>query len=232
MGKRIGKNNSMTVRLDDLLEYEPITENQKQAFEAWEDEDNLVLAGTAGTGKTFIALYMALEELLDPDSFYRRLVIIRSIVPTRDIGFLPGTAEEKKDMYNIPYKNICAELFGDVGAYNKLVTSRQLDFESTSFIRGSTFDDSIIIVDEMQNLTFHELDSVITRVGRNSKIIFCGDYKQSDFKFQDEKDGLFKFMTILEQMKNFSIIQFGWDDIVRSGMVRDYIMTKEMLGVD
>jgi phosphate starvation-inducible PhoH-like protein len=232
MGKRIGKNNSMTVRLDDLLEYEPITENQKQAFEAWEDEDNLVLAGTAGTGKTFIALYMALEELLDPDSFYRRLVIIRSIVPTRDIGFLPGTAEEKKDMYNIPYKNICAELFGDVGAYNKLVTSRQIEFESTSFIRGSTFDDSIIIVDEMQNLTFHELDSVITRVGRNSKIIFCGDYKQSDFKFQDEKDGLFKFMTILEQMKNFSIVQFGWDDIVRSGMVRDYIMTKEMLGVD
>jgi len=232
MVKRIGKNNSMTVRLDDLLEYEPITENQKQAFEAWEDDDNLVLAGTAGTGKTFIALYMALEELLDPDSFYRRLVIIRSIVPTRDIGFLPGTAEEKKDMYNIPYKNICAELFGDVGAYNKLVTSRQIDFESTSFIRGSTFDDSIIIVDEMQNLTFHELDSVITRVGRNSKIIFCGDYKQSDFKFQDEKDGLFKFMTILEQMKNFSIVQFGWDDIVRSGMVRDYIMTKEMLGVD
>lgn len=232
MGKRVSKNNSMTVRLDDLLEYEPITVNQKLAFEAWEDDDNLVLAGTAGTGKTFIALYMALEELLDPDSFYRRIVIIRSVVPTRDIGFLPGTAEEKKDMYNIPYKNICAELFGDAGAYNKLITARQIDFESTSFIRGSTFDDSIIIVDEMQNLTFHELDSVITRVGRNSKIIFCGDYKQSDFKYQDEKDGLFKFMAILEQMKNFSIVQFGWDDIVRSGMVRDYIMTKEMLGVD
>lgn len=232
MGKRVSKNNSMTVRLDDLLEYEPITVNQKLAFEAWEDDDNLVLAGTAGTGKTFIALYMALEEFLDPDSFYRRIVIIRSVVPTRDIGFLPGTAEEKKDMYNIPYKNICAELFGDAGAYNKLITARQIEFESTSFIRGSTFDDSIIIVDEMQNLTFHELDSVITRVGRNSKIIFCGDYKQSDFKYQDEKDGLFKFMAILEQMKNFSIVQFGWDDIVRSGMVRDYIMTKEMLGVD
>jgi len=222
----------MTVRLDDLLEYEPITVNQKLAFEAWEDDDNLVLAGTAGTGKTFIALYMALEEFLDPDSFYRRIVIIRSVVPTRDIGFLPGTAEEKKDMYNIPYKNICAELFGDAGAYNKLITARQIEFESTSFIRGSTFDDSIIIVDEMQNLTFHELDSVITRVGRNSKIIFCGDYKQSDFKYQDEKDGLFKFMAILEQMKNFSIVQFGWDDIVRSGIVRDYIMTKEMLGID
>ncbi len=230
MSKKLSKNNSLTVRIDDLLEYEPITENQKLAFDAWEDDDNLVLAGTAGTGKTFIGLYMALEELLDPDSFFRRIVIIRSVVPTRDIGFLPGTAEEKKMMYTIPYKNICAELFGDAGAYNKLTTSRQIDFESTSFIRGSTFDDSIIIVDEMQNLTFHELDSVITRVGRNSKIIFCGDYKQSDFKYQDEKDGLFKFMAILEQMKNFSIIQFGWDDIVRSGMVRDYIMTKEMLG--
>jgi len=227
------KNNSLTVRIDDLLQYDPITENQKIAFDAWEDNDNLVLAGTAGTGKTFIALYMALEELLDPkESFFRRIVIIRSVVPTRDIGFLPGTVDEKKDMYNIPYKNICAELFGDVGAYNKLTTARQIDFESTSFIRGSTFDDSIIIVDEMQNLTFHELDTVITRVGRNSKIIFCGDYKQSDFKFQDEKDGLFKFIAILEQMKNFSVIQFGWDDIVRSGMVRDYIMTKEMLGYD
>jgi predicted ribonuclease YlaK len=227
------KNNSLTVRIDDLLQYDPITQNQKIAFDAWEDNDNLVLAGTAGTGKTFIALYMALEELLDPkDAFFRRIVIIRSVVPTRDIGFLPGTVDEKKDMYNIPYKNICAELFGDVGAYNKLTTARQIDFESTSFIRGSTFDDSIIIVDEMQNLTFHELDTVITRVGRNSKIIFCGDYKQSDFKFQDEKDGLFKFIAILEQMKNFSVIQFGWDDIVRSGMVRDYIMTKEMLGYD
>jgi len=227
------KNNSLTVRIDDLLQYDPITQNQKIAFDAWEDNDNLVLAGTAGTGKTFIALYMALEELLDPkDAFFRRIVIIRSVVPTRDIGFLPGTVDEKKDMYNIPYKNICAELFGDVGAYNKLTTARQIDFESTSFIRGSTFDDSIIIVDEMQNLTFHELDTVITRVGRNSKIIFCGDYKQSDFKFQDEKDGLFKFIAILEQMKNFSVIQFGWDDIVRSGLVRDYIMTKEMLGYD
>jgi len=227
------KNNSLTVRIDDLLQYDPITQNQKVAFDAWEDNDNLVLAGTAGTGKTFIALYMALEELLDPkDAFFRRIVIIRSVVPTRDIGFLPGTVDEKKDMYNIPYKNICAELFGDVGAYNKLTTARQIDFESTSFIRGSTFDDSIIIVDEMQNLTFHELDTVITRVGRNSKIIFCGDYKQSDFKFQDEKDGLFKFIAILEQMKNFSVIQFGWDDIVRSGLVRDYIMTKEMLGYD
>lgn len=228
----MGKNNSMTVRLDDMLEYEPITINQKVAFEAWDDGDNLVLAGSAGTGKTFIALYMALEELLDSDSYYRQIVLIRSIVPTRDIGYLPGSAEEKKEAYTVPYKNICNELFNDKSSWNKLTTSNQILFESTSFIRGATYNESIIIVDEMQNMNFHELDSVITRVGQNSKIIFCGDYKQSDFKYQDERDGVFKFMTIMEQMKDFSIVQFGWDDIVRSGMVRDYLLTKEMLNMD
>ena len=223
------KNNSLTVRYDDLLEYSPITENQKIAFDAFDDGDNLVLAGSAGTGKTFIALYMALEQLLEPDTEYRRIIIIRSAVPTRDIGFLPGTAEEKKEMDTNPYKNICTELFNDNAAWKKLIASRTILFESTSYIRGSTFDDAIIIVDEMQNLTFHELDSVITRVGQRSKILFCGDYKQSDFKWNDEKEGIFKFLTILEHMKDFAIVQFGWDDIVRSGMVRDYIMTKEML---
>jgi len=148
------------------------------------------------------------------------------------MGFLPGNAEEKKQMYMLPYKNICTELFNDKASWGKMTNSGQIQFESTSFIRGATFDDSIIIVDEMQNLNFHELDSVITRVGRNSKIIFCGDYRQTDFRFDDEKEGIFKFMRIMEQMKNFSIITFGWDDIVRSGMVRDYIMTKEMLEIN
>jgi len=226
------KNNSLTVRLDDLMEYEPITINQQTAFEAWDEGDNLVLTGSAGTGKTFIAMFMALEELLDVDNYYRRIIVIRSAVPTRDMGFLPGTAEEKKQMYTLPYKNICSELFNDKTSWSKMVTAGQIQFESTSFIRGSTFDDSIIIVDEMQNLNFHELDSVITRVGRNSKIIFCGDYRQTDFRFDDEKEGIFKFMKIMEQMKDFSMINFGWDDIVRSGLVRDYIMTKEMLEID
>ena len=226
------KNNSMVVRLDDLMEYEPITANQKIAFDAWDEGDNLILAGSAGTGKTFISLYMALEELLDPDSVYRKLIIIRSVVPTREIGFLPGDEKAKKESYTIPYKNICEELFNDKAAWSKLTTARTVDFETTSFIRGATFDDAIIVVDEMQNLTFHELDSVITRVGRNSKIIFCGDYRQTDFRFDDEKEGIFKFMKIIEQMRNFSVIHFGWDDIVRSGLVRDYIMTKEMLEID
>jgi predicted ribonuclease YlaK len=223
-------NNSMTVRLDDLLQFDPLTQNQEQAYKAWDEGDNLVLAGSAGTGKTFMALYLALEDILDKETEWNQIVLIRSMVPTRDMGFLPGTKEEKEDAFTSPYKSICGELFGDRSSYNKLLTGKQLLFESTSFIRGTTFDNSIIIVDEMQNLNFHELDSVITRVGRHSKIIFSGDYKQSDFKYDDDKSGIMKFMQIVEQLKNFSVINFGWEDIVRSDFVRDYIMTKEMLG--
>ena len=152
------------------------------------------------------------------------------MVPTRDMGFLPGTKAEKEDAFTTPYKNICCELFGDKASYNKMLIGGQIQFESTSFIRGTTFDNAIIVVDEMQNLNFHELDSVITRVGRSTKIIFSGDYKQSDFKYEDEKQGIVKFLQIVEQLKNFEIINFGWEDIVRSDFVRDYIMTKEMLG--
>lgn len=230
MTKRVKSlNNSMTVRLADLLQHDPLTTTQEAAYSAWDDGDNLVLTGSAGTGKTFMALYLALEDVLEAQE-YNRLVIIRSMVPTRDMGFLPGTKEEKEDAFTSPYKNICHELFGDKSSYNKMLTSGQISFDSTSFIRGTTYDNSIIVVDEMQNLNFHELDSVITRVGKNSKIIFCGDYKQSDFKFDDEKNGIMKFLQIVEQLRNFSIVNFGWEDIVRSDFVRDYIMTKELLG--
>ena len=231
MKKRIKTvNNSMTVRLDDLLQFDPITLNQEKSYAAWDDGYNLVLTGTAGTGKTFNALYLALEDVLDKDTDYDKLIIVRSMVPTRDMGFLPGTKAEKEDAFTTPYKNICCELFGDKASYNKMLIGGQIQFESTSFIRGTTFDNSIIVVDEMQNLNFHELDSVITRVGRSTKIIFSGDYKQSDFKYEDEKQGIVKFLQIVEQLKNFEIINFGWEDIVRSDFVRDYIMTKEMLG--
>lgn len=223
-------NNSMTVRWDDMLEFDPLTKNQELAYTAWDNGDNLVLSGSAGTGKTFMALYLGLEQMLDRDTEFNQLIIIRSMVPTRDMGFLPGTKQEKEQAFTSPYTSICTELFGDKASYNKMITSGQLAFESTSFIRGATFDNSIIIVDEMQNLNFHELDSVITRVGKNSKIIFCGDFKQSDFKYDDDKSGIVKFLQIVEQLKNFQIVNFGWEDIVRSGFVRDYIMTKEMLG--
>lgn len=222
---------SVKVKLEDLPQLEPMTANQEKAFKLWDEGENMVFAGSAGTGKTFIGMYLALESVLTRESPYDKIVIIRSIVSVREVGYLPGKLEEKTAVFEAPYKAICEELFEDKAAYNKLVTSHQLQFESTSFIRGRTFDRAIIIVDEMQNLNFHELDSVMTRVGENCRILFAGDYLQSDFKHEGERDGLMKFLNIVERMKNFDVVQFGWDDIVRSGVVRDYIMTKEMLGI-
>ena len=223
--------NSLQVRLDDLLEYDPITKNQEITYDAWENGYNLVLTGSAGTGKTFMGMYLGLEQVLHSETEQDRLVIIRSMVPTRELGFLPGSKEEKEDVFTSPYKAIACELFGDQSSWGKAVTAKKIQFESTSFIRGLTLDNAVILVDEMQNLSFHELDSVITRVGKGSRIIFAGDYLQSDFKFKDDKDGIIKFLTIVEQLKKFEIINFGWEDIVRSDFVRDYIMTKEMLGM-
>ena len=171
-----------------------------------------------------------MKDILNKETEFNKLVILRSMVPTRDMGFLPGTKAEKEEAFITPYKTICNELFGDKASYSKMINANQIQFESTSFIRGTTFDNTIIVVDEMQNLNFHELDSVITRVGQQSKIIFSGDYNQSDFKFDDDKCGIIKFLQIVEQLKYFCIINFGWEDIVRSDFVRDYIMTKEMLG--
>jgi phosphate starvation-inducible PhoH-like protein len=220
---------SHKIRLDDMVEIQPLTEHQKEAFKAYEKDQSLVLAGSAGTGKTFIALSLALEDVLDKDTWYDKVVIVRSIVPTRDIGFLPGNEEEKKDAYTGPYRAACAELFEDPEAWDKLRNAGQVEFLSTSFIRGMTISNAIVIVDEMQNLNFHELDSVVTRIGRNCKFIMCGDYYQSDFDKDKDKNGILKFLEIIEQLVNFKVIEFGWEDIVRSDFVRDYIMTKEML---
>ena len=222
---------NMNIRIDNLLTVDPITEHQKEVFEAWRSGDNLALVGTAGTGKTFLALYLALEEVLDKSSPYDKVRVIRSVVPTREVGFLPGPLEEKLNAFTGPYRAASAELVDDDRAYEKLVAKDFLTFESTSYIRGITFDHSIVIVDEMQNLNFHELDSVITRVGQGTKIIFAGDYKQSDFKNESDKQGVNSFLRILEQLRHFSVVQFSWEDIVRSDFVRDYIMTKEWMGL-
>lgn len=219
------------IKIDELYQYEPLTENQKKAYNSWDDGDHLCLTGTAGTGKTFIALYLALESVLEKQAPYHKITVVRSVVPTRDMGYLPGTKEEKQEVFETPYKNIMVELLGDDAPYRRLVHNHQLEFITTSYIRGMTIDNSIIIVDEMQNLNFHELDSVITRVGQNCRLIFCGDYHQSDFKEGGEREGVMKFMRIIESMKDFTIVNFGWEDIVRSDFVRDYIMAKEMLGI-
>lgn len=220
------------IKLEDMIEVEPLTPNQVKAFKGYEKNRSLVLAGSAGTGKTFMALSMALEEVLDRETQYDKVVIVRSIVPTRDIGFLPGNEEEKKDAYTGPYRSVCSELFEDPEAWSKLQNASKIEFLSTSFIRGTTIQNAIVIVDEMQNLTFHELDTVITRVGQNCKFIMCGDYYQSDFDKERDKNGILKFLQIIEQLRNFEVIEFTWEDIVRSDFVRDYIMTKEMLEKD
>lgn len=217
------------LKIDHLLTYEAITQNQKIAYDSWDDGDHLVLCGSAGTGKTFIGMYLALADVLDKSYEQDKLVIVRSVVPTREMGYLPGSIEEKVDAYTAPYRSIATELFNEKLAYDMLETQGAISFMSTSFIRGQTIDDSIILVDEMQNLTYHELDSIITRVGRNTRIIFSGDYYQSDLNKETDKNGILDFMNIMEVMNNFTTVEFGWADIVRSDFVRDYIMTKEMV---
>ena len=210
------------------IDIKPITKHQEETFSAWNVGDNLVLNGSAGTGKTFMSLYLGLNEVFGKSN-HKKLVIIRSVVPTRDLGFLPGTVEEKLSAFETPYQQMCTELFKDKNSYETLKTKHQIEFLSTSYIRGTTFNDSILIIDECQNLTFHELDSIIARVGHNCRIIFCGDYYQSDFKQAKDKAGIIEFINIIEHLNSFSVIEFDWKDIVRSDFVRDYIMTKEML---
>lgn len=222
---------SNSVKLESLLLFEPKTESQYDAQQAWKDGYNLVLNGSAGTGKTFLALRLALELVLDRETEYDEIVIIRSIVPTRDIGFLPGDEEEKKQAYAAPYMGLLKEILGDGEAWDKLVAAKKLRFESTSFIRGMTINNAVVVVDEMQNLNFHELDSVITRIGHQCRFIMAGDYYQSDFTKENDKKGILQFMNIVVQLNQFEVIEFSWKDIVRSDFVRDYIMTKEMLGI-
>jgi phosphate starvation-inducible PhoH-like protein len=214
-----------------LLKVDPLSDNQSKAFHGYHKGKNLILSGSAGTGKTFIAMYLALREIMENNSPYKKLVIIRSIVPTRDIGFLPGDEEEKKEAYMLPYIEICQELFNDKLAFKKLQDNGQIDFLSTSFIRGTTLNNCIIILDEMQNCVFRELDTVITRVGNRAKFIMCGDYYQSDFDKEKDREGIIGFLKIVDSMNSFVHVEFNWADIVRSDFVRDYIVTKETLKI-
>ena len=220
-----------------LIDIEPITDNQKKLFESYSAGKHLVAYGTAGTGKTFITLYNALADILDESTPYEKIYLVRSLVSTREIGFLPGDHEDKADIYQIPYKNMVKYMFqmpSDADfemLYGNLKAQDSIKFWSTSFIRGTTLDNAIIIVDEFQNLNFHELDSIITRVGENSKIVFCGDASQTDLVKTNDKNGIHDFLNILRKMPSFDIIEFGIDDIVRSGLVKEYIIAKLEAGL-
>lgn len=212
-----------------LKRIDPLTENQSKTFDAFYRDKNLLLHGSAGTGKSFISIYLALKEVMDGYGDLNKVVILRSVVPTRDMGFLPGSAKEKAKVYESPYSTICNELFGRGDAYEILKTKGIIDFQTTSFVRGTTFNDCIVIVDEVQNMHFQELDSVITRMGENCKVVFCGDFKQTDLAKDFEKQGLLKFMKILKMMNMFEYVEFTKDDIVRSKLVKSYIIAKELI---
>ena len=226
------------INTDKMVDIQPLTKNQEKFFDAYKEGKNVFAYGCAGTGKTFVALYLALRDVLNEITPYEKVYVVRSLVSTREIGFLPGDHEDKSFLYQIPYKNMVKYMFEMPSdqdfemLYGALKTQETVGFWSTSFIRGTTMDNCIILVDEMQNLNFHELDSIITRVGENCKIIFCGDAAQTDLVKTNERNGILEFMKIIAAMEqDFASIEFGIEDIVRSGLVRNYLLAKTTLGM-
>jgi phosphate starvation-inducible protein PhoH len=218
---------SLKIKIDDLKTFEPLTNNQRIFFDAYKRGDYfMALHGVAGTGKTFIALYKALEEVLERGNPFDKIIIVRSAVQSRDIGHLPGDIDEKLEIYQQPYRQLCHTMFGRSDAFQRLEEQGHIKFICTSFIRGMSFDNAIIIVDEMQNMNFEEIDTVMTRVGHRSKIIWCGDYRQTDLRKKDDKSGILKFFDIAHHMKAFTRVEFDANDIVRSSLVKDYILAK------
>jgi phosphate starvation-inducible protein PhoH len=207
-----------------LSKIEPKTENQKKAFHEFQSGKNLFLHGSAGTGKSFISLYLALKNLYEKRT-YDKIIIMRSAVPTRDQGFLPGTLKEKEEIYKLPYIGIVDELCSERGAYFKLEKMGTIVFTTTSFIRGINLNDCIVIVDECQNMTWHEYYTIMTRLGENSRIVFSGDTKQNDFQQYKKKEvsGISTMLDLCDEMKEFSVVNFKTDDIVRSGLVKKFL---------
>lgn len=220
--------NRLKIQIDDLIVINPLTNNQKIFFDFYKQQAKMVmLHGVAGTGKTYIALYKALEEVLDKSNkAYKKVIIVRSAVQAREIGHLPGDEIEKNEVFQIPYVEICSSLFKRHDAFSRLKEQGVVSFLTTSFIRGVTLDNSIIIVDECQNLNDSEINTIMTRVGQDSKIIFCGDFRQTDLTKKHDLSGLKKFLEITKLMPSFKLIEFDVEDIVRSDVVKEYILAR------
>jgi predicted ribonuclease YlaK len=226
--------NALKIRIDDLKTFDPLTNNQKLFFDAYKRGDYFVaLHGVAGTGKTFCALYKALEEVLDKSNPFHKIIIVRSAVQSREMGHLPGDVAEKMEIYQQPYQQICHTLFGRKDAYQRLEEQGYVEFISTSFIRGMSFDDAIIVVDECQNMNWSEISTVMTRVGYRSKIIWCGDYRQTDLHGKSgDATGIKQFLRVAKTMNSFTHVEFTVEDIVRSSIVRDWIIACNSLDID
>lgn len=242
MENRLTKKQRRMLRQQDVLEkdntintdkfnvdFKPKTRSQEAAVNAWDDGHHLLMHGYAGTGKTYVAMALALQEVMR--NHYKKVVIVRSAVPTRDIGFLPGTAKQKMEVYELPYKQIASSLFHRGDAYEILNNKFMLEFIPTSYVRGTTLDNCIVLVDEINNMTFHEIDSVITRLGDNTRCILCGDYRQSDLTNTRELSGISQFMSVVNNMNSFVKIEYTTADIVRSPLVKEYIITKATMGI-
>ena len=208
--------------IHDLRAIQPMTEKQADMFEAWFQDDNICAHGSAGTGKTFISLYLAFEEFLERQE-HQQIVIVRSAVAGREIGHLPGSKEEKEEVFELPYIDICHDLFGKKTTYTDMKDAGMVKFMTTSHIRGMTWDNAIIVFDEFQNANFAEIDSVITRIGKNSKIILSGDHKRQCDLRRHEETGASRLVAATERMGSFTNVEFGFDDVVRSGLVKEWL---------
>ena len=222
---------------DQLVEMKGVTKNQLEVFKQYAEGKNLFLYGPAGTGKTFVILYNAIKQVLDPSTDFNCIYIVRSLMPTRSLAFMPGDEQDKSSLYQVPYDNMLRLMFKLSSEeqfemmYEELKKQGNVAFLSTSFLRGITLDNAIVLVDECQNLNFHELDTIMTRVGQGSKIMFSGDFDQTDLREDEEKAGLGQFIKIINEMKEFYSCEFDIGDIVRSGLVRSYIIQKYNTGL-
>lgn len=206
----------------------PLTENQKLTFSAYNNNKHLLLIGTAGTGKSFLSIYLGMQDIMQHGT-HQKLIIVRSVVPTRDMGFLPGNNKEKSKVYEAPYYSIFSEIFGRGDAYEYLKNKNVVEFMTTSFVRGITLNNCVIVIDEIQNMTANELHSIFTRIGKNCRVVFAGDIKQNDLSGKREQSGFSDFFKVLDKMRDFSIIEFNRNDIVRSELVKSYIIAREEL---
>lgn len=214
----------------ELSNITPKTQNQQKVFDYYNEGKNLVLYGSAGSGKSFLSLYLGIKEMLD-QGIFSKVIILRSAVASRDLGFLPGTEKEKIGVYEAPYRSIINDLFGRDDAYDILKQKDIIEFESTSFLRGLTYSNCLIFVDEIENMAFHELNTIFTRIGENTRIIFAGDIKQCDLNERKETSGMGDFLKILKTLDEFGLVEFNMDDCVRSGLVKNYLLAKEKLGL-